>query len=102
MLAVFLLFSGCSVLQSRPVKHMAYAESAFQAATLASAETNPEAAGVYQLARDQLSRARAFYRLKNFKQARIFAIKSRRMSEEAEWRVLRGNSSSKDEEPLVK
>lgn len=101
MLAVFFLF-GCSAFSSRPVKQMAYAEAAFQAATYANAETIPEAGPVYQLARDQLSRARSFYRLKNFKQARFYAIKSRRLAEEAEWRALKTNSGSKDAEGLVK
>jgi hypothetical protein len=101
MLAVFFL-SGCSAFNSRPVKQMAYAESAFQAATYANAETIPEASQIFQLARDQLSRARSYYRLKNFKQARLFAIKSRRMSEEAEWRALKSNMGSKEAEPLVR
>lgn len=100
-MAAFLL-SGCSILESRPYKQLAYAESAYQAAVLANAEANPSAASVFQLARDTLSRARAFYRLKNFKQARLYAIKSRRLSEEAEWRALRANSDSQEAEPLVK
>ena len=89
-------------MESRPVKQMAYAEAAFQAATLAGAEANLQANAVYQLARDQLARARSFYRLKNFKQARIYAVKARRLSEEAEWRTLRANSGSQEAESLIK
>lgn len=79
---------------------MAYAESAVQAALLAGSDSNPEAAPVFQLARDQLARARAFYRLKNFKEARLYAVKSRRLAEEAEWRSLRANTDSKEPSAL--
>jgi len=99
--AVF-LFSGCAALESRPFKQMAYAESAYQAALLAGADTNPDTAPVFQLAKDQLARARSFYRLKNFKEARTLAVKSRRLSEEAEWKAVRGNSNSQEAESLVK
>jgi hypothetical protein len=99
--AVFLL-PACSILYSRPVKQMAYAESAYQAALQAGADTNPDTLSVFQLARDQLARARSFYRLKNFKNARFWAVKSRRLSEEAEWKALRGNSDSNGVESLVK
>lgn len=100
-MAVF-FFSGCAVFESRPMKQLAYAEAAFQAATAANAETNPASAAIYQLAKDHLSRARSFYRLKNFKQARAFAVKSRRLSEDAELRAVRGESGSGDVQPLVK
>lgn len=100
-LAVF-LFSGCAVLESRPMKQMAYAESAYQAALLAGADANPDTSPVFQLAKDQLARARSYYRLKNFKEARMLAVKSRRLSEESEWRALRGNTNSQEAESLVK
>ncbi|RZA08006.1 MAG: DUF4398 domain-containing protein [Proteobacteria bacterium] len=100
-LAVF-LFSGCSTFDSRPVRQMAYAEAAYQAALTAGAESNPETIPVFQLAKDQLSRARSYYRLKNFKEARRLSVLSRRLSEDAEWRAVRGNSGSKDVESLVK
>lgn len=100
-MAVF-FFSGCAVFESRPMKQLAYAEAAFQAATAASAESNPASAGIYQLAKDQLARARSFYRLKNFKQARMLAVKARRLSEDAELRAVRGESDSGDGESLVK
>lgn len=99
MLTAF-CFSGCSAFNTRPFKQMAYAESAVQAAMIAGSETNPEAGPVFQLAKDQLARARAFYRLKNFKEARMFAVKARRLAEEAEWRALRANSDSKEGQPL--
>jgi hypothetical protein len=100
-LAVF-SFPGCAALESRPVRQMAYAEAAYQAALLAGAEANPETISVFQLAKDQLSRARSYYRLKNFKEARRLSVLSRRLSEEAEWKAVRGNSGSKDVESLVK
>jgi hypothetical protein len=99
--AVF-FFSGCAMLDSRPMKQLAYAESAYQAALLAGAETNAETASIFQLSKDQLARARSYYRLKNFKEARVLAVKSRRLSEEAEWKALRGNSNSNEAESLVK
>jgi hypothetical protein len=100
-LAVF-VFPGCSALESRPYKQMAYAESAYQAALAAGADSNADTMSIFQLARDQLARARSYYRLKNFKNARILAVKSRRLSEEAEWKALRGLSDSQDSETLVK
>jgi hypothetical protein len=95
-------FSGCAMIDSRPVKQMAYAEAAMQGAILANAETNPDTSAVFQLARDSLARARSFYRLKNFREARKLAVRARRLSEEAEWRALRGNSAVKEDESLVK
>ena len=89
------LSSGCAIFETRPLKQMAYAEAAVQAATVANAESNPATISVFQLARDQLSRARSYYRLKNFKKARIYAINARRLAEEAEWKALRPSDGSK-------
>ena len=100
-LAVFLL-QGCTILESRPARQMAYAEAAMQGATLANAETNPETSAIYLLAKDNLSRARSYYRLKNFKQSRNLAVRARRLAEEAEWKALRGNSASKDDASMEK
>lgn len=100
--SALVVLSGCSALESRPVKQMAYAESAYQAALVASADSNPDTISIFQLAKDQLARARSYYRLKNFKEARLLAVKSRRLSEEAEWKALRGNSDSNEAESLVK
>lgn len=100
-MAVF-LFSSCTMIESRPVKQMAYAEAAMQGAILSNAETNPDTVAVYQLARDSLSRARSFYRLKNFREARKLAVRARRLAEEAEWRSLRGNSAVKEDDSLLK
>ncbi len=94
--------SGCTMLESRPMKQMAYAEAAMQGAVLANAETNPDTSAVYQLARDSLARARSFYRLKNFREARKMAVRASRLSEEAEWRALRGNSTVKEDDSLMK
>lgn len=78
-------FSACAVFSTRPVQHLSYAESAFQGATIAGAETVQPA--LYQLAKDALLRARSAYRLKDFKSARSLAIRARRLSEEAEWKT---------------
>jgi len=99
--AVF-LFPGCALFESRPVRQMAYAEAAYQAALLAGAEANPATLAVFQLSKDQLSKARSYYRLKNFKEARRLSVLSRRLSEEAEWKAVRGNTDSKATESLVK
>ena len=77
---------------------MAYAEAAMQGAILANAETNPDTAPVFQLAKDSLARARSYYRLKNFRECRKLAVRARRLAEESEWKALRGNSNSKDGE----
>ncbi len=95
--AVF-FFSSCAALESRPVKQMAYAEAAMQGAVLANAENNPDTVAVFQLARDSLSRARSYYRLKNFKMCRILAVRARQLAEEAEWKSLRGKEDSKEPE----
>jgi hypothetical protein len=100
-LAAFLL-SGCAVFETRPVKQIAYAEAAVQGATLANAETNPDTAAIYQLAKDSLARARSFYRLKNFSSCRKLAVRARRLAEEAEWKALRGNSGTKDSDSIEK
>ncbi len=102
--AVFfvLVLTGCAMFDSRPARQMAYAESAYQAAIQAGAESNPETISIFQLAKDQLSRARSYYRLKNFREARRLSVLSRRLSEEAEWKAVRGNSGSKGVESLVK
>lgn len=96
------LLSSCAMFESRPAKQLAYAEAAFQAATSANAEGNPNTAPVYLLAKDNLAKARSYYRLKNFKEARVLAIKARRLAEEAEWKALRGDSDSNRVESLVK
>ena len=82
------------MVESRPVKQLAYAEAAMQGAMLANAETNPDTSAIYQLAKDSLSRARSFYRLKNFRECRKLAVRARRLAEEAEWKALRGDSGS--------
>lgn len=97
-----LLFSSCAMVESRPVKQMAYAEAAMQGAILANAETNPDTSAVFQLAKDALARARSYYRLKNFRECRKLAVRARRLAEEAEWKALRGNSGSKDDESMGK
>lgn len=98
---VFLL-SGCAMFESRPYKQLAYAEAAYQAAVAANAEGNPATSSIFLLSKDQLARARSYYRLKNFKQARVLAIKARRLAEEAEWKALRGDSGTNQVESLVK
>lgn len=95
-------FTSCSAIESRPYKQMAYAESAHQAALQAGADSNSDTLAVFQLAKDQLARARSYYRLKNFREARVLAVKSRRLSEEAEWKALKGNSGSNSPETLIK
>lgn len=102
LLSLAVFFSSCAMLESRPVKQVAYAEAAYQAALQAGADTNPETSAIFQLAKDQLARARSFYRLKNFREARVLAVKSRRLAEEAEWKALKGNSGSNSPETLVK
>ena len=84
--------SGCGAFATRPAKQMAYAESAFQAASNTGAETL--APQFYQVSRDTLLRARAAYRSKNFKEARNLAIRTRRMAEEAELKALRSEKNA--------
>jgi hypothetical protein len=102
LLSSAVFFSSCAAFESRPTKQMAYAEAAYQAAILAGSESNPETLPIFQLAKDQLSRARSYYRLKNFRDARKLAVLSRRLSEEAEWKATRANSGSNGVQSLVK
>ena len=83
---ICLLYAGCSGLATRPARQMSYAETAFHAATLAQAESSQP--NLYQLAKDALLRARAAYRLKNFKVARQMAILARHAAEDAEFKAL--------------
>ncbi|MCO5142690.1 MAG: hypothetical protein M9962_06340 [Oligoflexia bacterium] len=102
ILSVAFFFSSCAMFESRPAKQLAYAESAWQAAILVQADSNPDSIAVFQMARDQLAKARSFYRLKNFKEARKIAVQARRLFEEAEWRSIRGGQGSDSVESLVK
>lgn len=92
--AAFCFQASCSSLETRPYKQMSYAEAAFRAATLAGAETNPDTSAIYQLAKDSIQRARSYYRLKSFKEARKYAIRARRLSEEAELKTVRAGDSN--------
>lgn len=87
-----LLLTGCGVFATRPARHLGYAEAAYLAAQKANAETN--APQSFQLARETLFRARAAFRLKNFKRARHLAVRARLLSEEAEFK-----STFKDVDP---
>lgn len=96
LLCMAAFFSGCSTFHTRPAKQMAYAEAAMRGAILANAESNPDSLPVFQLAKDSLSRARSYYRLKNFKECRLLAVRARHLAEEAEWLALRGKGDSND------
>lgn len=86
--------AGCGIFSTRPARHLSYAETAYVAAQKAEAETkSPQS---FQLARETLFRARAAYRLKNFKEARRMAIRARMLSEEAEFRSLHKDSTTKE------
>ncbi len=95
---VFLpLLSGCGILATRPSRHLSYAEAAYMAAQKANAETlSPQS---YQLARETLYRARASYRLKNFKLSRKLAIRARLLAEEAEFKSLYKDSDQRENPP---
>lgn len=94
LITTSLLTTGCGVLATRPARHLGYAEAAYIAAQKANAETNfPQE---FQLARETLFRARAAYRLKNFKRARKLAVRARLLSEEAEFK-----STFKDVDPSL-
>ena len=93
-ISVLLLCSGCGVFSTRPDRHLSYAEAAYTAAQKANAETlSPQS---FQLARETLFRARASYRLKNFKLARKLAIRSRLLSEEAEFKARYKDAPTKE------
>lgn len=79
--------SACGTFSRRPKAQMSYAISAFRAAHAAgAAETAPKE---YKEARETLKRAKAAYRLKNFKDAQIFSLRARYLAEVAEFKAVR-------------
>jgi hypothetical protein len=83
-------FSSCAMFESSPKKQLMYAEEAVRAAFLAGAETNPATTTIFLMARDNLARARSYYRVKDFQNARLFANRARMAAEEAEWKSQKG------------
>lgn len=94
ILLVLVSLPGCGMFSTRPAHHLGYAEAAYLAAQRANAETN--APQSFQLARETLYRARASFRLKNFKEARRLAVRARLLAEEAEFQ-----STFKDLDPKL-
>ncbi len=82
------MLASCSVLHSRPVHQMSYAEAAVRSAAAAGAESSQPY--LFQLSRDALLRAHSAYRLKNFDMALKLAIRARRIAEDAETKALSG------------
>ena len=83
---------GCSVATTRPVQEMSNAEAALKAAKDLHADTL--SAEVYRAASETFYKAKREYRLKNFDVAKKLAIKTMRLSEEAEFEAyLKGGAT---------
>lgn len=98
ILACFL--TACAVAATRPVQEMSDTGAALKAAKEVSADTlAPE---LYRQANEWFAKARNEYKLKNFKQAKDYADRSRRFAEQAEFESIKngGNRQEVPNDPL--
>lgn len=94
---VCLATTSCSLFATRPVQEMSDTSSAIRAAREVQADVlAPE---LYRQANEWYLKAKNEYRLKNFREAREFANKSRKFAEEAEFLALRGGAQREDISP---
>lgn len=91
---LFFAVSGCSLFATRPVQEMSDTSAAIKAAREVQADVlAPE---LYRQANEWYLKAKNEYRLKNFREARGYANKSRAFAEEAEFLALRGGAQRED------
>ncbi len=91
--------SACSVFATRPVQEMSDTASALRAAREVQADTlTPE---LFRQASEWFYKARKEYKFKNFKLAKDYAAKSRRLAEQAEFESIRigGNRTEVASDP---
>jgi hypothetical protein len=87
------LFSGCSIVETRPVQLMSDTATALRAAKQVQADSlAPE---LYRQSYEYFLLARNEYRFKNFELARRYASKSRRLAEQAEFEAVRNGAQRK-------
>lgn len=87
MFLTFGLLSACSLTVTRPVQEMADTSAALKAAKEVGADTTtPE---LFRRANEAYFRARNEYRMKNFKLAKEYALRAKKLAEEAEFESLR-------------
>lgn len=89
---------GCSVAATRPVQEMSNAEAAIRAAKDLNADTlSPE---LFRKASDYHFKAKREYRLKNFEEARKYALRAMKYAEDAEFHAMRGGGALPDASSL--
>lgn len=97
LLACAALNSSCSLFKTRPVQEMSDTAAAMKAAKDAQADVI--APVLYREANEWWQKAKAEYKYKNFEDAEAFAIKARKLAEQAEFEVLK-NPSQRTESPV--
>lgn len=99
-LAVFVslaVLSSCSLFKTRPVQEMSDTAAAMKAAKDAQADVI--APVLYREANEWWQKAKAEYKYKNFEDAEAYAIKARKLAEQAEFEVLK-NPGQRTESPM--
>ncbi len=83
--------TACGLAATRPVQEMSNTAAAIRAAREVQADTRaPE---LYRQANEWFFKARQEYKLKNFKEARLYTAKARRFAEEAEYEAVASGAS---------
>jgi hypothetical protein len=81
------LLSSCSLFKTRPVQEMSDTAAAMKAAKDAQADII--APVLYREANEWWQQAKTEYKYKNFEEAEEYAIKARKLAEQAEFEVLK-------------
>lgn len=91
LFSVSFIWSGCSILYTRPAQTMSDTAAAIRAAREVQADTlAPE---LFRQANEWFFRAKNEYRLKNFKHAKEFADQARHYAEKAELQAIRSGGA---------
>jgi len=97
-LVLIALLSSCSLFKTRPVQEMSDTAAAMKAAKEAQADVI--APVLYREANEWWQKAKAEYKYKNFEQAEAYAVKARKLAEQAEFEVLK-NPGQRAESAIV-
>jgi hypothetical protein len=97
VLCALTVLASCSLFKTRPVQEMSDTAAAMKAAKDAQADIN--APVLYREANEWWQKAKAEYKYKNFEDAEAYAIKARKLAEQAEFEVLK-NPGQRTESPM--
>lgn len=87
VLSALSVLASCSLFRTRPVQEMSDTAAAMKAAKDAQADVI--APVLYREANEWWQKAKAEYKYKNFEDAESYAIKARKLAEQAEFEVLK-------------